>query len=90
MSLKRISHFNRLNPGPVFHTTANKFLRSSVIQLNIDISQWKCPPGIKLADKFHRPATIDLLIGAETFFEVLQDGKVSEYMIASLSEHSFT
>lgn len=57
--------------------------------VNIDISQWKFPLGIKVAAfEFYKPATVDLLIGAETFFEILPDGRFQSNRLPVLSEHS--
>ena len=42
----------------------------------IDASQWRIPNNIQLADdNFNKPHDVDLLLGAEIFFDVLQDGK---------------
>ncbi|XP_055622858.1 uncharacterized protein LOC129766361 [Toxorhynchites rutilus septentrionalis] len=39
----------------------------------IDITRWKIPNGFALADpEFHLPAKVDLLIGAELFFELMK------------------
>jgi len=39
---------------------------------DIDISTWKFPSGVVLADiDFSKPAPIDILLGAEIFFEIL-------------------
>ncbi|XP_046743020.1 uncharacterized protein LOC124409453 [Diprion similis] len=43
----------------------------------LDIDELKIPDGITLADPdFDKPATVDLLIGAEIFFELLCIGKI--------------
>jgi hypothetical protein len=37
----------------------------------LDISGWKIPKDIKLADDhFHEPGSIDLLLGADLFYEI--------------------
>jgi len=42
----------------------------------LDISTWKIPKGIKLADEqFDQPGSIDLLIGADLFYEMLRSGR---------------
>jgi len=42
----------------------------------LDISSWKLPTDIKLADEhFNLPGDIDLLIGADLFYEILQSGR---------------
>jgi hypothetical protein len=43
---------------------------------DIDISTWEFPSDVKLADKdFHKSAPIDILLGAEVFFEILMQGR---------------
>jgi hypothetical protein len=42
----------------------------------IDTSSWKIPTDINLDDKhFNQPGGIDLLIGADLFYEMLQPGR---------------
>ncbi|XP_055622089.1 uncharacterized protein LOC129765697 [Toxorhynchites rutilus septentrionalis] len=42
-----------------------------------DISEWNIPPGIVLADpKFNQPRDVDLLIGAEIFFQILKQAQL--------------
>ena len=42
----------------------------------LDITSWKIPKDIKLADEqFDKPGSIDLLIGADLFYEVLRPGR---------------
>ena len=42
----------------------------------LDISSWKIPKDIKLADgQFHQPGDIDLLIGADLFYEMSRPGR---------------
>jgi hypothetical protein len=39
---------------------------------NIDISTWKFPSDVILADRdFNKSAPLDILLGAEIFFEIL-------------------
>jgi len=43
---------------------------------DIDISKWNFPSNVVLADRdFNKPAPIDILLGAETLFEILLDGR---------------
>ncbi|XP_052567476.1 uncharacterized protein LOC128093775 [Culex pipiens pallens] len=43
----------------------------------VDAKSWPIPKDLKLADpKFYDPCRIDLLIGAEMFFELIQEGKI--------------
>ncbi|KAH8344540.1 hypothetical protein KR059_000207, partial [Drosophila kikkawai] len=43
----------------------------------VNYAQWKIPANIELADpRFHKPAKVDLLIGAESFFELLSVGQI--------------
>ena len=42
----------------------------------LDTSSWKLPKDIKLADEyFDQPGGIDLLIGADVFYEILRSGR---------------
>lgn len=42
-----------------------------------DVSKWNIPKNIQLADPmFNQPGRIDLLIGAEVFFELLSVGQI--------------
>jgi len=43
---------------------------------DIDISTWKFPPDVMLADRdFHKSAPIDILLGAEIFFDILMHSR---------------
>ncbi|XP_026462759.1 uncharacterized protein LOC113365404 [Ctenocephalides felis] len=43
----------------------------------VDASDWKIPNNIKLADpSFSNPGPVDVLIGAELFFEIIQQGSI--------------
>ncbi|XP_055622774.1 uncharacterized protein LOC129766280 [Toxorhynchites rutilus septentrionalis] len=43
----------------------------------VDISEWNIPPGIVLADPmFNEPRDVDLLIGAELFFQILRQNQL--------------
>jgi hypothetical protein len=45
--------------------------------VKLDISNWKIPNDIKLADElFNHPEKVDLLIGSELFHEMLQSGRL--------------
>ncbi|XP_062540969.1 uncharacterized protein LOC134209013 [Armigeres subalbatus] len=45
--------------------------------LKLDATNWPIPKKLKLADpRFFDPSRIDLLIGAEKFYELLQEGKI--------------
>jgi hypothetical protein len=47
-------------------------ITSKMPMTDIDISTWKFPTYIVLADRdFNKPAPIDILLGAEIFFEIL-------------------
>lgn len=49
----------------------------SLPQTAFDISKWNLPAGVKFADpRFNVPGRIDLLIGAEIFFELINDGQI--------------
>ena len=51
-------------------------ITSNMPMSDTDISTWEFPPDIKLADKdFHKSAPIDILLGAEVFFEILMNGR---------------
>jgi hypothetical protein len=42
----------------------------------LDISSWKIPKDLKLADEqFNQPGDIDLLIGVDLFYEILLPGR---------------
>jgi hypothetical protein len=42
----------------------------------LDISSWKIPKDIKLADEqFNKPGGIDLLLGADLFYEMSRPGR---------------
>lgn len=43
----------------------------------IDPHSWQIPESVQLADpNFYEPGRIDMLVGAELFFDVLQEGKI--------------
>ena len=63
-----------------WHTTLNCAILSHITgttpSTKLDTSTWKIPNDIKLADEqFDHPGNIDLLIGADLFFEMLQPGR---------------
>ena len=44
----------------------------------IDTNQWRIPAGLQLADPhFHESSSVDLLIGAENFLEMLKHGRAT-------------
>ncbi|XP_062713737.1 uncharacterized protein LOC115269020 [Aedes albopictus] len=44
----------------------------------IDVAQWEIPDGVVLADpEFHTPDKVDLLIGAELFFDILKPSQLN-------------
>jgi hypothetical protein len=44
--------------------------------MKLDISSWKIPKDIKLADEqFNEPGSIDLLLGADLFYEMSRPGR---------------
>jgi hypothetical protein len=44
----------------------------------VDVSEWNIPPTLLLADpKFHKPGKIDLLIGADGFWELICSGRIT-------------
>ena len=63
-----------------WHTTLDCAILSSITGTTppskLDISSWKIPNDIKLEDEqFDQPRSIDLLIGADLFYEILQSGR---------------
>lgn len=49
----------------------------SLPQAAFDISSWRLPAGIQFADPgFNAPGRIDMLLGAELFFDLLKEGKI--------------
>jgi len=54
-----------------------KNITGLIPSVKFDISNWKIPKDIKLADElFNHPVKVDLLIGAELFYELLQSGRL--------------
>jgi len=63
-----------------WHTTLDCAVLSNITGMTPvtkqDISSWKIPKDIKLADEqFHQPGGIDLLIGADLFYEMSRPGR---------------
>ena len=63
-----------------WHTTLDCAILSSITGVTpsseLDISSWKLPKDIKLADEqFDQPGSIDLLLGADLLYEVLRSGR---------------
>jgi hypothetical protein len=51
-------------------------ITSKMPMTDIDTSTWKFPFDVVLADRdFNKPAPIDILLGAEIFFEILMNGR---------------
>ncbi|XP_058817756.1 uncharacterized protein LOC131681067 [Topomyia yanbarensis] len=47
----------------------------TIPSVKIDVTEWNIPQGIHLADpEFHKPEKIDMLVGAELFFDLLKPG----------------
>ena len=62
-----------------WHTTLDCAILSSITGTTppskLDITSWKIPKDNKLADEeFNQPGSIDLLIEADLFYEILQSG----------------
>jgi len=54
-----------------------KNITGLIPSVKFDITKWKIPKDIKLADElFNHPEKVDLLIGAEFFYELLQSGRL--------------
>jgi len=63
-----------------WHTTLDCAILSHITgttpYTKLDTSTWKIPKDIKLADEqFDQPGSIDLLIGADLFYEMLRSGR---------------
>jgi len=63
-----------------WHTTLDCAILSNITgptpSTKLDTSTWKIPKDIKLADEqFDHPGDIDLLIGADLFYEILRSGR---------------
>jgi len=63
-----------------WHTTLDFAILSHITgttpSTKLDKSTWKIPKDIKLADEqFDQPGSIDLLIGADLFYEMLRSGR---------------
>jgi hypothetical protein len=53
----------------------------------LDISGWKIPKDIKLADEhFYEPGSIDLLLGADLFYEMIRSGRYTSANYPVLQE----
>ncbi|XP_053691693.1 uncharacterized protein LOC128740189 [Sabethes cyaneus] len=58
--------------------------------LKLDFRSWPIPPDLKLADpKFFEPSRIDMLLGAEIFFELMKRGKIRMSAELPLLQESF-
>jgi hypothetical protein len=63
-----------------WHTTLNCAILNNITGVapsaKLDITSWKLPKDIKPADKqFNQPGGVDLLIGADIFYEILRAGR---------------
>jgi len=63
-----------------WHTTLNcailSHITGTIPSTKLDTSTWKIPKDIKLADEqFDQPGSIDLLIGADLFYEMLRSDR---------------
>jgi hypothetical protein len=55
--------------------------------IRLDASSWNVPKDIKLADDhFNVPGSIDLLIGADIFYEILRSGSRARPGFTALQE----
>jgi len=53
----------------------------------LNTTDWKIPTDIKLADEhFHQPENIDLLIGADLFYEISRPGRRTRPELPVLQE----
>jgi len=61
-------------------------ITSNMPMTNIHISTWKFPPDVMLADRdFHKSAPIDILLGAEIFFDILIQGRYCGNSVSTTS-----
>jgi hypothetical protein len=80
---KKPQRFNNLSSRHSdWHTTLDCAILPNTTGIvptsKLDFSSWRIPKDIKLADEqFHQPGIIDLLIGADTFYEILPAGRRS-------------
>ncbi|XP_062556616.1 uncharacterized protein LOC134221441 [Armigeres subalbatus] len=52
-------------------------ITGALLSLRLDARSWPIPTEVQLADpRFYDPSRIDMLIGAEIFFELMQMGKI--------------
>ncbi|XP_058817288.1 uncharacterized protein LOC131680591 [Topomyia yanbarensis] len=66
----------------------------TITSAKIDVTEWNIPQGIHLADpEFHKPEKIDMLVGAELFFDLLRQfwsiEEVPDVTPLSVEEQSF-
>jgi hypothetical protein len=55
----------------------------------LDTSSWKIPTDIKLADEqFNQPGSINLLIGADLFYEMSRPGRHTPWKLSSTTRNS--
>jgi hypothetical protein len=76
-----------------WHTTLDCAILSNITGITpstkLDTGTWKIPTDIKLADKqFDQPGGIDLLIGADLFYEILRSGRYMSWQLPSSTRDS--
>ncbi|KAH8240250.1 hypothetical protein KR026_003143, partial [Drosophila bipectinata] len=66
-----------------------KSISSSQPERAVQVLDWNLPDNIKLADPlFHKPQRIDILLGADTFFELLKEGKFKQETYGPILQNS--
>lgn len=68
------------NESVEFKTTAavHRKLDQQHPQLQFQTRDWEMPVGVQLADPhFNRPRSIDLLLGADVFYDLVDEGRIS-------------
>ena len=76
-----------------WHTTLDCGVLSNITGITpstkLDISSWKIPKDIKLADEhFDQPGSIDLLMGADIFYEILRSDTHTSWRLSSSTRDS--
>ncbi|KAH8332944.1 hypothetical protein KR074_010051, partial [Drosophila pseudoananassae] len=66
-----------------------KSISSSQPESAVQVLDWNLPDNIKLADPlFHKPQRIDILLGADAFFELLKEGKFKQETYGPVLQNS--
>ncbi|KAH8341780.1 hypothetical protein KR074_009122, partial [Drosophila pseudoananassae] len=66
-----------------------KSISSSQPERAVQVLDWNLPDNIKLADPlFHKPQRIDILLGADAFFELLKEGKFKQETYGPVLQNS--